>query len=519
MIRKTLAFLVVPAFLTAFLTGCSSNSTTIHGCTASCPASPQGTVYMTMADDPPAGVTVLSFDVTLTSATLTPTSGTPVSLLNNIVNFGSASPPQIDVTQLQAVTSFLSSAQVPPGMYTSLNLTLANPQLVIYNQSDASLGSSCAVGSICELTPSFDNNSSTLAFSSSPFPVMVNESGLAGFLIDFHLNTVIQPDLSLNLAVADGVAVSQLPATPAAAQLGSITGTVGTVIASTGVFTVGAPWGGTFDIATTSSTAFNNFPSSACTTPGIGCLAQGQIVTVQISSMVATGYSGVLTASAVDYVQAANAQTVEGTVIEILPLPVPAGELIVDVLLHSNPTSASGFPLGGIATVTLASSATYAIDNNGFTIPSGLSFTGEEDIAVGQNLQLVVSPGTLTTNGSGPGSSAWGPPPAIAFTASSVELEPSQMTGSITAIDSSATSFTMGVAGQFFAPWPLSSAVSSFNVVTTGQTSYTGFNPDSFSGLATGDFVSVNGWLFPPTSGSTPVIAAQSVVSRPTAAF
>ncbi|MGA9063552.1 MAG: hypothetical protein WB341_18055 [Terracidiphilus sp.] len=48
------------------------------------------------------------------------------------------------------------------------------------------------------------------------------------------------------------------------------------------------------------------------------------------------------------------------------------------------------------------------------------------------------------------------------------------------------------------------------------QTNYTGFSPDSFSGLATNDFVSVNGWLLPPaTSGGSPTIAAQSVVSRP----
>jgi hypothetical protein len=60
----------------------------------------------------------------------------------------------------------------------------------------------------------------------------------------------------------------------------------------------------------------------------------------------------------------------------------------------------------------------------------------------------------------------------------------------------------------------------SFNVMTTGQTSYTGFNPNSFSGLATNDFVSVNGWLFPPAkSGGTPTLAAQSVVMRPSPWF
>jgi len=55
-----------------------------------------------------------------------------------------------------------------------------------------------------------------------------------------------------------------------------------------------------------------------------------------------------------------------------------------------------------------------------------------------------------------------------------------------------------------------------FNVDTTSQTTYTGFNPDSFSGIAKGELVSVNGWLFAsPTSGKPPTIAAQSVVQRP----
>ena len=97
-----------------------------------------------------------------------------------------------------------------------------------------------------------------------------------------------------------------------------------------------------------------------------------------------------------------------------------------------------------------------------------------------------------------------------------MELEPSQVTGTISAVDSSSTSFTLGVGGPFFAPWPMPTAVFSFDVMTTSQTTYTGFTPDSFAGLANGEFVSVNGWLFPPASSpGPPVFAAQSVVMRP----
>ena len=150
-----------------------------------------------MTDDPPAGVQVLFFQVSLTAATLTPQSGSPVSLLSG------NTPVQIDVTQLQALSAFLSTADVTAGPYTGLNLTFASPQLVIFNQSDSSLGSNCAVGSVCQLTPAFDNSTDSLSFTTAPFPVTVSATSPLGFLVDFHLNTVIQSDLSVNLAAAN----------------------------------------------------------------------------------------------------------------------------------------------------------------------------------------------------------------------------------------------------------------------------------------------------------------------------
>jgi hypothetical protein len=467
-----------------------------------------------MTDDPPTGVSVLFFQVSLTSANLTPSSGSPVSLLSN------TTPIQVDVTQLQALSAFLSTANMTAGSYTGLNLTFANPQLVIFNQSDTSLGSTCAVGSVCQLTPTFTNYTATLSFTSSPFPVTVSTSSPLGLLIDFHLNTVIQSDLSVDLSATNGVSVSTLLPAPTPPQFGSLAGTVGTVNPGSSQFTLQTPWGRTFTIDTTSSTTFNNFPSSACTTPGIGCIAQGQIVQVQVSS-VASG--SVLTASEVDYVQEATTQTVQGTVIGVYPCTcniVPAPVTLM-LLVHQNPTASATFPLGGQVEVSVPPTANLSIDANGFTMPPGLEFANNTQtgpyaaFTVGQNIRATVEPGTVSSNP--PITPGHGLGPSVVFTASAVALEPSQMTGMITAVDSTATSFTLGVGGgPFFAPWPMPTAVSSFNVDTTSQTTFTGFSPDSFSGLAKGEFVSVNGWLFAPsTGGGSPTIAAQSVVMRP----
>ena len=90
-----------------------------------------------MTDDPTSGVSVLFFQVSLTSATLTPAAGSGSTSLVSLVE----NPIQIDVTQLQALSAFLANENVPAGTYSSLSLTFANPQLVIFNSSDASLGS------------------------------------------------------------------------------------------------------------------------------------------------------------------------------------------------------------------------------------------------------------------------------------------------------------------------------------------------------------------------------------------
>ena len=86
-----------------------------------------------MTDDPPSGVSVLFFQVSLTSATLTPAAGSGSTSLVSLVE----NPIQIDVTQLQALSAFLANENVPAGTYSSLSLTFANPQLVILNSSDA----------------------------------------------------------------------------------------------------------------------------------------------------------------------------------------------------------------------------------------------------------------------------------------------------------------------------------------------------------------------------------------------
>ncbi len=504
MTGKSLFLSFLPVTVLALLAGCG---TTTGNSIA--PAAGTVPVSLSITDDPPAGVSVLFFQVSLTAATLTPASaaGSPVSLLSN------NTPIQIDVTQLQAFSDFLSTANVAAGTYNSMSLTFGSPELVIFNASDTSIASSCAVGTICQIAPTIDN-SATVNFTSAPFPVTVSANNPLGFLVDFHLNTVIQSDLSVNLGVANGVTIAELPSLPSHPRFGTLTGEVGTVNTSQNQFTLQTAWGRTFTIDTTSSTTFDNFPTSACTTAGIGCLSAGQIVQAQIASV---GSGGVLTASQVTYVQAAGQQTAEGTIIRVTGPTATntSAPWIIKLILHKDPANTSGLPLGGEAEVTVASNAMFSVDANGFTIPSGLSFTSASDLYMGQEVRVDVVAGSLSSSNGQNNSGGWGPPRGLSFTTDSVGLEPSQITGMVTATDSTTSSFTLSNGGPFFAPWPMAANAVSFDVDTTSQTTFDGFNPESFAGIQDQDLVSAGGWLFAPaSSGAAPTIVAQGVVLR-----
>lgn len=509
--RKAI-FLAFLAALSSLLTSCGSTGT--GGC-GQCIASGVP-VSLTMTDDPPAGVSVLFFQVSLTAASLQPAVGTgpSISLLNG------NTPIQIDVTHLQALSAFLSTANVPEGTYGSLSLTFANPQLVILNTSDAALGSSCAVGSICKLTPAVDN-SATVNFASTPFPITISSNSPLGFLVDFHLNTVIQSDLSVNLGAANGITLAELPAAvpPVPPPFGFLTGTVGSIGTSSSgqsQFTLATPWGRTFAVDVNSSTVFVDFPP--CASPGIlGCVATGDIVLVQVASVESDGE---LLAAKVILLssQTTNQSVVEGTVVGF-------NATQIKLILHNQFASSAAVPLGGVATVTLDKGTAFSVDSGGFTIPSGFIFSGFNNLTFGQDIRLAVDPGTMSCAISNVvTASGWEPPPVCTFSTNNVQLEPSQLSGIVASINSSTSSFTLGSFPSItFAAGP--PIVLGIAVDTTSQTTYQGFTPDNFSGVANGDFVSVNGWLFETDNGildpaiTPPVILAQTVTHHTAGVF
>jgi hypothetical protein len=490
--KATLVLFTTTALL--FMAGCGSQ---ISVTTNPPGAAPQ--VSLTVTDTPPAGVVVLSFQLSVTAASLEPGN---VSLLSG------ANPVPVNVSQLQAESALVGSANVAPGTYTSLSLTLSNPQLTIYNSTGSAIGT-CANNTVCQLAPAA--TPLTLTFASDPFPVTVAANSPLALLLDINMNTIIQPELSLNLGAANGVILSQLPS-PAAGQstsgLGQLMGTV--LSLGTNQITLQTSCGGIFTVYVNSSTSYDIPPTALCggvceiACQGLGCLIRGDIVKVEASLQA----DGTLLASEVDYIESAGQQAVEGTIVGVTPWE--AGTSIDLILQVVPPTSASNLLTPGqhASVLVPSSGVTYTVDLGNFTPPSNFNlgfFAG--NLLVGQEVRVVVQ-GSVTTSGSGSsGTPPFTPvgPAAVFFTTNSILLEPTQITAQISNINAGALEFGPSTFPSYFIPpeegvtggTPPILESAAITVDTTAQTAYEGLSQNSFSGLAVNDVVSVEGWLLP----------------------
>jgi hypothetical protein len=93
-------------------------------------ATQQGLVAIFATDAPLCDI--LSFQAAITDAALTSSDGgAPVSVVS------AASPVRVDFARLVDFATILQLSRVPPGTYSNLTLTLANPQLIVLDATQA----------------------------------------------------------------------------------------------------------------------------------------------------------------------------------------------------------------------------------------------------------------------------------------------------------------------------------------------------------------------------------------------
>src|SRR5713226_1793492 len=180
--------IVTVLFAVGWAAGCGGSSSTTP------PPAPQAAqVSLSMTDAPPAGVTVFSFEVSVTGATLNP---------GNVDLLAGKGPIRIEVKKLETESAFLSTASVTPGNYTSLNLTFANPELTFQNSTAAALAG-CASGSVCEIKPG------GMLTSTVNGAFTVTSGTQTGLLVDVNLATLLSATLGVDFSASGAVTATQ----------------------------------------------------------------------------------------------------------------------------------------------------------------------------------------------------------------------------------------------------------------------------------------------------------------------
>jgi len=501
-LQRRLGVLALAVAIPVFLAGCSHAVFTTGG-----PPPPNTSpMILTMHDSnaPVSGVTVTAFEATVTGASLTPESGTPVSLL-------SASQ-KIEFTQLQTNAVYLSTTQVAMGNYKSLGITYANPQYTIFNGTGASLtikGQTCAAGAECVITsPTVDNVTGSVTFSS---PIVVQQNNQTLIEVDVNLNDLIQSTFDVDFSKSIAATVSQ--ETNASAAIGDplrVSGQVTAVNMSSSQFTITPAIGPQLTITTSGTTAFE-FGGANCTNNNFSCITASQIVDVTFN-IVANGTS--FDATEVDFDDVGTTQQVSGQIVAMDAVP----PTILTIVVHNTIPPVASLPNGSLATVTISTSvsdpATYVVNNGSFVLPSSptLSFASTSDLIVGQEVEERVASGSSISNG--------------AFTTDRLALEQTQLQATATNANATAQppqpSFVLSSSSStnplpsLFVNNPLGS-VTQIQVLTIMQgspvlTLFQALSPDSMSGITSGTtVVSTGGFLFNTPAAGSPTIVATVV--------
>ena len=487
--RKAISCLVPIAVFAIVLGGCGSGMNYTQAPVVTNAAQ----VSLTIHDSPPMGVTVLSFEIEVTGATLQPSdsSSKPVSMLSE--------PQDIELEHLQTESALLASKSVPTGTYTSLLASFANPRMTIQNQTGTTLtlgGQSCPDKQICQFNPKLNQSSMTVQTPTQPFPITLAMNSPVVLKMDFNIDSSIQQsDLSITPTIS--LVQLSLPSSNGGNQgdedmeiIGNITS-----IDSTGhTFKIQTGLSGpSFTIATDGNTKFNF--GSSCNAGDFTCLQTGQ--TVRVEAKMQT--DGSLLAFKVKLFQPPNQLSFSG---RITSVNSGAGSFQI-VLFDEEDFGGSmmgGFSMGIPLTINLATQTTFSVDADGI-VTSGLNFAAPTDLMVGQEVRM--HPTGLPS----------GTPSNLVVTVDQVQLEPSRVTGTISAVNTGGNPQTFTLANL-----PLSftkAGISSIQVDVLSTTQLETEEDQMVSGLGSlkmGDTVSVRGLLF--NTMTTPTMVAEKVVQH-----
>jgi hypothetical protein len=470
---RQISWFTLSGLILMFLAGCGGGYSSM----APPPPAQSAQVSVSVKDNPPAGVTVFSFEVSVTGATLNP---------GNVDLLAGRGPTRLEVKKLETDTAFLSTSSIAAGNYTSLNLTFANPELTFRNDTGSTLAG-CATGSVCEINPSGPLSSTVNGtFSAS--------SGTqSGLLIDVNLASLLTPSLGVDFTSAGAVTASQ-QATGGSGELedvDDIDGIVSTLGASQ--FTLQTTDLGNISVATDNNTQFEGFDT--CSPASFSCLMAGQSIEVDLTLM-GTGAFVVKKIELHDNPAETSAEELDGVVSQV-DSPSQFEMVVIDEL-----SNIANISVGNPVTVMLQNAnggTSFQVDTNGLPVPSSLQqvFEGQIDtsqLLPGQTVQVRMV------------SMSGGPSPApVTVTTDRVRLRDTRFTAIVSGAPAGANFNVGGLPGLFVV-----NGISLIQVQTSSQTDFD--NVSGATGLADGTTVSLRGLLF--KSSAAPVLIADKVRKR-----
>jgi hypothetical protein len=333
-------------------------------------------VVLAMTDTPPSNVSILSAEVTLTGAALTPGN---VSLFS-----GSAT---VELTRLQTDIAYIgTAANIPAGNYTGVTLTFANPSLTIENDTPAAIVSgttTCNVGSICTMAPTATANLSTTIPLTS---FMIASSSTTGILVDVNLDKLLTATMGADFSAGTSVA----PFTPAGIGVPpvgaeDVVGQVGNISVSGNTFTLTNATA-SYSLKVDNTSTFFQFPViSACPTPGFGCLQNNQILSVDIGIQ----SDGSILARNIVFEDADSSDAeVEGMITS-----TNAASQQFDIVIQTMSAPITGLKIGQPITVQYSSTQTpFELDlvhvDNSQMSTAGFVFSTPADLVVGQQVSV-----------------------------------------------------------------------------------------------------------------------------------
>ena len=479
--RRLLAVFLLLA-LTTLTAGCGSNKI---GEVTPPPGPSTATVSVAVTDTPPAGVTVISFEVTIVAATLNPGNVPLVS-----------TPIQIEVKRLETEAAFLTAVNVPAGTYSSITFTFAFPELTFKNDTGAPMAgcSNVPPNNVCEIKPAV---SGTVTYSGAPFPVTIVANTPTGFLVDVNLNTIITSSMGLNFNDPAALTILQLPlpGRPLGElhEIEDVSGVVANKDAANNQFTLQTTRGN-LTVRVDNMTDFEDFEEATppCLTDNFLCVQNGQSVEVDLR-MMASLAAGTLLGKKVELEDNVADDELDGVVVSV-DSPTQFKMVLIEEMRN-----VAGIEVGNLLTVTLAAGATFRVDDNGLTIPAGLKGAFENATDTAQLL-----PGQTVQVRRGSSSSG------TAINTDRVRLRETRFTAKVAGAPAP-PNFNIG--GTSGLPSLFTAAgITQIQVQTQAATEFEG-GITGVTGLADGNTVSLRGLLFKNTP-LNPVLIAKKVRKR-----